>query len=215
MKTEMGESLIYTWLRHIRGCQVVQTNWKTSPRWELAHTDELEALHAAVDSHFQEAHGYQIFKRISSLSQIIRQGECDALGAAFRDGTARFCAVDVAFHESGLLYGSRVETVSKVINKSIRTAMCLYGFFGVREAEVLFASPKVNPSQLSDMIPCVRELQDLTEQAGFGFTFRVLVNEDFREQVLSPVLAASREIADTSELFLRSCQLLRSSGVRF
>ena len=28
MKIEIGESLIYSWLRHEKQCQLVQTNWK-------------------------------------------------------------------------------------------------------------------------------------------------------------------------------------------
>ena len=28
MKIEMGESLFYSWLRHVKDCQIVQTNWK-------------------------------------------------------------------------------------------------------------------------------------------------------------------------------------------
>lgn len=27
MKIEMGESLFYSWLRHVKECQIVQTSW--------------------------------------------------------------------------------------------------------------------------------------------------------------------------------------------
>ena len=35
MKIEMGESLLYSWLRHVKECQIVQTNWKVSTKQEL------------------------------------------------------------------------------------------------------------------------------------------------------------------------------------
>lgn len=41
MKIEMGESLFYSWLRHVKECQIVQTNWKASPQWQLQHEDKL------------------------------------------------------------------------------------------------------------------------------------------------------------------------------
>ena len=44
MKIEMGESLIYSWLRHEKQCQLAQTNWKSSSYWELLHYDELVEL---------------------------------------------------------------------------------------------------------------------------------------------------------------------------
>ena len=43
MKIEMGESLFYSWLRHVKECQLVQTNWKVSPKWTLRHEEELES----------------------------------------------------------------------------------------------------------------------------------------------------------------------------
>ena len=44
MKIEMGESLFYSWLRHVKECQIVQTNWKTSSQWALQHEDKLEEM---------------------------------------------------------------------------------------------------------------------------------------------------------------------------
>lgn len=35
MKIEIGESLLLSWLKHIKECQLVQTNWKASYKWEL------------------------------------------------------------------------------------------------------------------------------------------------------------------------------------
>lgn len=42
MKIEMGESLFYSWLRHVKECQVVQMNWKPSPSWQLQNEEELK-----------------------------------------------------------------------------------------------------------------------------------------------------------------------------
>lgn len=42
MKIEIGESLLYSWLRHEKKCQLVQMNWKASPAWELKHAGEVE-----------------------------------------------------------------------------------------------------------------------------------------------------------------------------
>lgn len=65
MKIEMGESLLYSWLRHVKECQIVQTNWKVSPQWNTLHRSELQALMEATDQHFKERFGYDIFKQNS------------------------------------------------------------------------------------------------------------------------------------------------------
>ena len=40
----MGESLFYSWLRHVKECQIVQTNWTTSSQWQLNNEDRLEEI---------------------------------------------------------------------------------------------------------------------------------------------------------------------------
>ncbi|MBE5851287.1 MAG: hypothetical protein E7298_14370 [Lachnospiraceae bacterium] len=207
MKIEMGESLFYSWLRHVKDCQVVQTNWKVSPQWELRHEEAIRSLMEITDRHFSEKYGYKIYKKNASLSQIIQQGECDAVGISIHDGTVKVFAVDVAFHEAGLNYGTRQETVMKIVAKSLRTAMCLYGFLDTRAAEIVFASPKINPAILKDAMPCVDDANELLQKQGFDFHIRVIANEDFNDVVLQPILLISNGVADTSELFLRSYQM--------
>ena len=44
MKIEIGESLIYSWLRHEKKCIVVQNNWKVSPEWLLHDEAKLNEI---------------------------------------------------------------------------------------------------------------------------------------------------------------------------
>ncbi|MGI6746614.1 MAG: hypothetical protein ACOX45_10940 [Acutalibacteraceae bacterium] len=209
MKIEMGESLFYSWLRHVKECQIVQTNWKASPQWQLQHEDELLKLMQFTSAYFGNKYGYEIYKKTNSLSQLIQQGECDAVGISIQNDAVRTYAIDVAFHESGLNYGSRETTVMKVISKSLRTAMCLYGFMDSKDAEIVFASPKINPSILGDLAPCIDDINNILKQHGFDFDVRVIANDDFNESVLKPILLVSDGVADTSELFLRGYQMYK------
>lgn len=54
MKIEMGESLFYSWLRHVKECQIVQTNWTNSSRWDILHKDELELIKHRTETFFQK-----------------------------------------------------------------------------------------------------------------------------------------------------------------
>lgn len=209
MKIEMGESLFYSWLRHVKECQIVQTNWKVSPLWEMQHETEIHAMMENFEEHFLKKYNYQIFKKNSSMQQIINQGECDVIGISFDKEDMSYYAVDVAFHENGLNYGSREETVMKVIAKCIRTAMCLYGYMDAKGAEIIFASPKINPAVYSDLEPCIEDLNKLFEYYMLDYRVRLIANETFDEKVLKPILLASDGIADTSELFLRSYQMYK------
>lgn len=208
MKIEMGESLFYSWLRRVKDCQIVQNNWKPSPQWNLMHVDDLEFLWNTFSTNIEKKYGYKVFKNNASLSQFLQQAECDALGVSVQEGTIQYYAVDVAFHESGLNYGSREETAAKVLSKCIRTAFCIYGYMDSRSAEIVFASPKINPAVLGDILPCIDVINQVFLENGFHFEVRVICNDAFNTLVLNPILIASDGISDTSELFLRAYQLL-------
>lgn len=207
MKIEMGESLFYSWLRHVKECQIVQTNWKVSRQWNLMHEDELEKMMSNATEYFQTRYKYSIFKQNSSLYQLLQQGECDAFGICIQNGINNYYTVDVAFHEAGLNYGSREETIMKVIAKSIRTAMILYGYLDTKKAELIFASPKINPAIRSELDSCTNAINALFRYWGFEFELRIIANNDFNKIVLQPILQMSDGIADTSELFMRSYQM--------
>ena len=207
MKIEMGESLFYSWLRHVKECQIVQTNWKVSQQWNLQNEADLELLMKTADHHFSEKYNYSIFKKNTSLSQVLQQGECDAIGISLQNNDYYVYAVDVAFHENGLNYGSREETIMKVIAKTVRTAMCIWGYLNTKAAEIVFASPKIMPSIMKDLEPCIVDINTIFKNCGFEFKARIIANQNFNEMVLQPILIVSDDVADTSELFLRAYQM--------
>jgi len=208
MKIEMGESLFYSWLRHVKECQVVQTNWKASPSWQLRDEAGLQRFMDITNEHFQSKYDYGIYKN-NTLSQLLLQAEIDAVGICLNNHEIEVHTVDVAFHKDGLLYGSgRQETVTQVLKKSIRSAMCMVGYFGITKGEVIFASPKIYNTVLNDLEPCIAELNALFRENGYGFTARIIANDDFNDHILKPILLASDGVSDTSELFMRGYQLV-------
>ncbi len=208
MKIEMGESLLYSWLRHVKECQIVQTNWKISSQWELKNRDQINVFLQDSDKVFQEQLHFSIYKSIS-LEQFLGQAETDVLGISLTDENSCIYAIDVAFHEAGLNYGSREETVSRVVKKCLRTAMCLYGYLNFTEGEIIFASPKIHDAVLNDMLPLIELSNQVLRNSGLKFHVRIIANSDFEEKILLPILVASQGISDTSELFLRSYQMYR------
>lgn len=207
----MGESLFYSWLRHVKECQVVQTNWKPSPSWQLQNEDELKQFMDITDAHFQDKYGYGVYKN-NSLLQLLKQAEVDALGISMSGSGTEIYAIDVAFHESGLNYGDQKETVVRVIKKLIRAVLCLIGYFGITKGEVIFASPKIHNVIMDDIAPCIIDLNVLLSENGYSIAARVIANDEFNKLVLEPILIASDGVSDTSELFMRGYQLVNMFG---
>jgi hypothetical protein len=208
MKVEMGESLFYSWLRHVKACQVVQTNWKPSPSWELHNESQLTAFMKTSGELFAEKYSFNIY-RGASFRQVLAQAEADAVGVKVADDEISVCAIDVAFHEAGLNYGEKKKTVEKVVQKLLRTAMCVSGYFGTNDGDIIFASPKIHKAITAALAPCVADVNGLFSEMGFGFKAEVIANGEFDTQVLKPILTASAGVADTSELFMRAYQLVK------
>ena len=119
MKIEIGESLCYSYLRHVKRCWLVQTNWKASENWAKRKTDEeLESSFSRMREKF-DSDG-NVFKGTRTCSQFLKQGEIDVVGVDL-DGSIH--AMDVAYHEAGLNYIGGVPNT--ILKKLLRTMLIL------------------------------------------------------------------------------------------
>lgn len=202
MKIEMGESLVLSWLRHIEKCQLVQLNWKVSNCWEGYNSEEAKTLYENIKIHFP------VFKNNSNLEQLIKQAELDALGVSFNNNNCEYHAVDIAYHENGLNYGSTQETIERIQKKLLRSALVLYMQFNIKTGKIYFLSPKINSAVIFDLKEKIEQVESYMKNNGFNFEFVVIANSDFKSKILTPLLDKLNCIADTSELFMRSIQLL-------
>lgn len=200
MKIEIGESVIYSWLRHIKGCKIVQTNWKTSPQWEGFHTEQVYTLIEQINQRFPH-----VFKK-STPQQLLQQAEIDALGVCFTGGEPFFYAVEVAFHEKGLRYGQ--DPSARVSKKLLRIALLLYLQFNTKQGEIIFATPKVHPKTLTQTSQKIQEIAVFMQEKGFFYRFSFISNDKFEKDIILPLKDISDEISDTTELFVRSYKLL-------
>jgi hypothetical protein len=212
MKIEVGESLIFSWLRHVQGCPIAQTSWKPSPTWPVLNEPALARDFEATREVAEQRLGFEVFKK-SSFQQFIRQAEIDVLGLRFSDAGTVAVAVDSAFHENGIQYGDLKETVGRILKKMIRTAFALEAYFDLHQADIIFATPKMHNAVRDALQGCWPDLQSILADCG-GLSaerlrLRIVTNGDFVEQIIQPVLDRMDEVADTGELFLRAQQLVR------
>ncbi|MDR0865316.1 MAG: hypothetical protein LBO74_10370 [Candidatus Symbiothrix sp.] len=185
-------------------------NWKPSPSWERQNEDDMEGFMIETEAYFEVIRdGVEVYKK-NSLSQLLRQAEIDALGMSFSEKGNTVYAVDVACHEKGLNYGGKQDTVTRVAKKIMRSAMCLRGYFGSSKGEIIFASPKVQLDIITDIKTVFDELNTIVfPKIKLDYSATIIANSDFNELILKPVRNVSSNVADTSELFLRSYQLIK------
>jgi hypothetical protein len=212
MKIEIGESICFSWLKHVKGCQVVQLNWK-APVFDTGISNEAtvkQIFNFYKNKYRTEIDLNQLFGN-NTYSQLIKQGEVDALGLDISKDSIYYNAIDVAFHENGLNYGSKKETVARILKKYIRTAMTLISTFDCQNADIYFISPKISQPILNLLEPLVTDLNDSFIEKQFGnFRFRLISGDSFEEKIMMNIYSLSSKVSDGNELFLRSVQLINS-----
>jgi hypothetical protein len=91
----------------------------------------------------------------------------------------------------------------------LRASMILLGYFGMSSGEIIFASPKINPAILQSLSNAIVEVSEILKKTGFNFVLKLYANQEFSTHVIGPVIQVSGNVADTSELFMRSMKLYR------
>lgn len=204
MKLEIAESLIYSYLKHTEGCRIVQTNWRTSGKWVITEY-ETERARILFNKISESEFFSGIFKN-SSFNQLVKQAEIDVLGINTAENT--IYGIDVAFHSSGINYGSNTETAFRIIKKIFRTIFIMQTFFDENEKfKSYFVTPKVNPATkflIDDHILKAREIID-DENISIEF----ISNEQFYSEIVDSCLENIDEEHDTTELFSRAVKLLK------
>ncbi len=216
MKLEMGESLIASWLKHQYGCQIVQLNWKPADMWDICiPQDDVEGLLKQLKNKFTDLE-IEFTTETMKSSQLIKQGEIDCFGICLKTDETdnnrlivdKIYAVDVAFHEYGLNYGSISETCKRIRKKFIRSALSIYQYLGTKDGEIIFASPKAPFKHLEVLKKTAIDVHNTFEQLGFNYDFKIYCNDDFNDVILHPICTDINKISDTSELFIRSLKLI-------
>src|SRR5690606_29805806 len=106
MKIEIGEFLILSWLRHVRGCVVTQMNWSPSPAWAIGWARTHGAGFEAIRAFAVAAVGARILGD-AAFASFIRAARIDVLGLRpnRRAGEVEAIAVDTAINDSELPHG--------------------------------------------------------------------------------------------------------------
>ena len=102
----------------------------------------------------------------------------------------------------------KIDARDRVMKKFVRSYMIMLGCFPGRKCTIIFASPKVDAAKQDLIMPALEELQADARFKDQGITFEYIANDKFKAEILDQTIEASRNDADTNELFLRSYKLI-------
>ncbi|WP_413699271.1 hypothetical protein ACLKMH_17475 [Psychromonas sp. KJ10-10] len=201
MKIEIAESLTRSWLRHVEKCEFAELNWKPSPTWKIKQRPIIESYFNKAKAFWPEAFGK------NSLDQLLKQSEVDVAGFSFNNEMPVTHFVDVAFHAGGLNYGGSQETAKRVFKKLIRSGLLALAYFPNSKAKLYFVSPFTSNTTSKAVESALLNVNDVFSDLEL-VSAECILNEQFKLNILNEVMMLTGNVADTSELFLRSWQLI-------
>lgn len=208
MKIEVCEQLACAWLRYVKECQVVQTNWTPSPDEGLyvGHSKIEEIVNLCQDALGED---YERTFKKSTPTQIFNQCEIDVIGVRLEGKTVESVyLVDTAFHVGGLGYRDNEARVTK---KILRAALVAAVVFPDSPLHIIFATPKARPKDVSDLNKVGDVLRTLFSERSMDVEISIFMNGSFASEMLSPLVQKSSRISDSNMLFLRALQLCHLS----
>jgi hypothetical protein len=204
MKIEIGENLAYTYLKHFEGCRIVQTNWKTSGRWTLTEFEKEPAI--KLLNEIRKLEGFtELFKNVS-FEQILKQAEIDLLGINTIESS--IFGVEIAFHSSGVNYGEKDSSVSKIVEKLLRTILVMQCYFkDFNKFNAYFITPKSSEYASTQITQRIEKILQFLNDDSISIQF--ISDDKFYEQIVNPIIADDFNEHDTNELFSRAVKMLK------
>ena len=203
MKVEIAENLIYSYLKHIEGCRIVQTNWKVSGKWIINDYEKHDAI--GLFNKIQSSSFFSDIFGKNTFNQLIKQAEIDVLGINTIENSV--FGIDVAYHSGGLNYGDTTETINRVLKKIFRTILVMKCYFKrFDKFNCYFITPEVPRILETRLNESIEKAITLINDDAISIAF--ISRKIFFDNILKPVKSVAFEEHDTMELFVRASKLI-------
>lgn len=189
MRIQNKASSIISWLMEIKKCQMTQLNWKVSTRsWVLHNEDIIEEVITSVKDFFNQRFSFNILENAGSTIQFLKQGKVTVMGLEIKSGTvSNIYGINTTFDTDVSKFGSVSAKIENILDKMIRTALLIHGYYDLPYGTIIFASPSLDSSINGRLSDAVKSLNEVFKVYGFQFTFVLYTNEQYTVHILDPL----------------------------
>lgn len=212
---DISEDLIASWLKHAKGCVIVESNWKISPDWVVQQQKLQDACNVFGEAK-KSLKNLKLFGKVEDLFQMLSQCECDVVGWRYgRDGNEIY-VVDIAFHTDGLDYGGKVETARRVAYKLLRAAFAMTLYGNDTHCIIAFTAPYLKSSFSSEIQDACNAVAKFMSTHPFFHRceIRTYFDDEFVRDIMEPLKELVPIIDDQAEEFVRAVQINDFASVK-
>ncbi|CAI3642799.1 Conserved hypothetical protein [Clostridium neonatale] len=201
----LKESLVFSYLKHIKKCKIIQTNWVPKTKdWDEEY-DKAKELIRISKNYFKNKYRINIFKNISLDDDIIKlYNNIDAFGITFnKDYTQDIYGVMCELNES---YNE--VNIENVLEKIFIISTYLVSYFNRINGNIIIMCSKLNDKNIREIGTYYFDIKEIFRQVNLSFEVSILINEKFQEEVISKLEKVCLDIDETEEeIYLKSLKL--------
>ncbi len=179
-RMELERSLVFSYLKHIKKCKIIQTNWLPCINGWNIHSRKGDELIRLAKNYFRNKYRISIFEEIATLDDINKENVVDAFGISFNeDYTQKMYGVcSCIFKEN--------TTLSKkyVLEKIFLTAIYFISCFNKIEGNIIFLCSSADLELIKNLAALYEDIKEVFSQVKCEFELNIYLNEQFNEEVI-------------------------------
>lgn len=207
----LKESLVFSYLKHIKKCKIIQTNWVPKTRdWDEEY-DKARELIRISKNYFKNKYRVNIFEHISPDDDIIRLSSIDAFGISFnKDYTQDIYGVICKMNEN-----YKKVTIENILEEIFIISIYFVSYFNKVNGNMIIMCPKLNDEIIREIGTYYFDIKEIFRQVNLSFEVNILINEKFQEEVISKLEKVAFDIDETDEeIYLKSLKLQKQLNYR-
>ena len=191
----LKESLVFSYLRHIKKCKIIQTNWVPKTKdWDEEYDKALELIRISKN-YFKNKYRIDIFSKISSDDDIFKLYNIDAFGIAFnKDYTQDIYGVTCKLNEN-----YQKVTIENILEEIFILSIYFVSYFNKVNGNLIIMCPKLNDEIIREIGIYYFDIKEIFRQVNLSFEVSILINEKFKEEVINRLEKIAFDVDETEE----------------
>jgi len=205
----LEESLIFSYLKHIKKCKIVQSNWiPTAKSWNV-NTNKADELIRISKNYFKNKYRISIFNNIDSYKDLVPNNVV-GFGITFNDDyTQDIYGVIGEFKQN---YDDI--SIEEILEKIFYISINFINYFNKASGNIIFMCPNLNYDTIEKLGLYYFDIKEIFRQLNISLEVSILLNEQFKEEVLRNLEKICLKIDESEdEIYLKNIKFQKQLNI--
>ena len=183
---DFEESLVFSYLRRIKKCKIIQNNWfPCMEEWSILSRKADDIMNTSKN-YFKNKYRIELFENISAFNEIDAGNKINAFGISFNeDYTEKIYGVSCNVKE----HGDDDEHIKRIIESIILTGIYIVSCFNKIEGNIIYLGANEDFNVIKKLGMYYPDIKEIFNQMKCDFNIKIYINEEFENEVLKKLMS--------------------------